>query len=285
MRFSIIVPVYNTAPYLTRCIAALLDQDYPRDQYEILMVNNGSTDASAAILEGAQGIKVLNEPRRGSYCARNRALQEAHGEILAFTDSDSYPCAAWLQAIDRALADPGVHIVMGPRRPARDRGLLRLIADYEVKKVEMVLGCEDPLLYYGYTGNMAVRRAAMERHGPFVERPRGADTIFVRKVVEAEGCRAVQFETGMLVTHGEMASLSKYLEKMFTYGRSRRQYQNLVSTRPLTLRERSRAYMAAVRVRGYSLPGALALGAVLGLGLAAWALGSLSHSFSKRPWR
>jgi glycosyltransferase involved in cell wall biosynthesis len=281
--FSVIVPVHNTAEHLERCMAALRGQDYPRDQYEILMVDNNSTDGSAGILSRAPGVRALAESKQGSYAARNRAVREARGSILAFTDSDCAPDAGWLRAIEAGLAEPAVQVALGRRRPARDTGLIQLLADYENKKDEHVFASRSPELYYGFTNNMAVRRSTFERHGPFVERPRGSDTIFVRRVVDGEGCGAVAYLPHMRIAHAEMVGARAYYGKMFTYGRSRQLYRHIVKTRPLSSAERLEAFRATVRDGGYSWSSTVALTALLGGGMAAWSLGSQSRRFWKAP--
>ncbi|MFM7140533.1 MAG: glycosyltransferase family 2 protein [Alphaproteobacteria bacterium] len=170
IRMSVVVPVYNTARHLERCIAALRGQDYPADEFEILAVDNNSTDESPAILARAAGVRVLHERKQGSYAARNRAVREARGALLAFTDSDCIPDRGWLRAIEAAMADPGVQVVLGLRRPSLDHGVVKLIGDYEVKKDELVFSSTTPEVYYGYTNDMGVRRTTFDRYGPFVER-------------------------------------------------------------------------------------------------------------------
>lgn len=276
MRFSIIVPVHNTDRYLARCLRSLLDQDYPRGEFEILCVDNLSTDGSRDILLACDGIRCLTEPAAGAYRARNSAISRATGDILAFTDSDCYPDPGWLSAIDRAFRQRQVQVVLGRRRPIRDAGLLRLIADYEGNKDEFVLGSSVPELCYGFTNNMAVRRSTMERYGPFVERPRGSDTVFVRRVADGEGCGALVYEPSMLVIHGELDAAAAYFRKMRIYGRSRREYAHLVHTRPLSTRERLRVLTATVRAGRYTVLQIVALAAGLVVGLVAWSVGSLS---------
>lgn len=283
MRVSIIVPVHNTAAFLPQCVESLLAQDFPAGDFEILMVDNNSTDGSGQLLRAMSGIRVLSEPKPGSYCARNRGIREARGEVIVFTDSDCFPDRGWLKAACRALEKPSVQVVLGQRRPGRDEGVMRLIAAYEVKKDEVVLSSNDERLYFGFTNNMAVRRSTLDKYGPFVERPRGADTIFVRRVVGAEGCAAVVYDSSMKILHGEMSGVGIYYRKMFIYGRSRRQYQGIVKTRPLSAGERWRIYREAVREERHSAAEALALAVVLACGVVAWHLGAWSHHFSERP--
>ncbi|MBO6067378.1 MAG: glycosyltransferase [Kiritimatiellae bacterium] len=86
---SIIVPVYNTAPYVDNCLKSLLDQTY--DNIEIIVVNDGSTDDSAKVLSAYDGnprVKVLTRENGGLSAARNTGLEVATGEWVMFVDSD-----------------------------------------------------------------------------------------------------------------------------------------------------------------------------------------------------
>lgn len=89
---SVIVPVYNTAPWLRRCLDSLLEQTY--DNLEIICVNDGSTDNSAAILEEYsakdQRIVVIHQENAGVSAARNAALCVASGEYVTGVDSDDW---------------------------------------------------------------------------------------------------------------------------------------------------------------------------------------------------
>jgi len=274
---SVIVPVYNTAVYLERVIKALQDQDFPRDEYELIFVDNGSSDGSAAILRCHPEIRVLQEPERGSYAARNRGVSQASGEILAFSDSDCFPKPHWLGAIDKAFRNSEAQVLLGARVPPVATKAMRLVSAYENKKVEMVCASNDPLVYFGHTNNMAVRRAAMERFGPFMHRSRGSDTIFVRAVVDALSCNAVAYCPDMVVQHAEMASIAMYFSKIRTYARSRLAYRAITKVRPLSQQERLRAFREAARHR--PIVDSVLLFMLLVAGAVVWWYGS--HDFFK----
>jgi len=276
MQFSIIVPVYNTGRHLGRCLAALRGLDYPRDEYEILMVDNNSTDNSPSILAAASDIRTLREAKQGSYAARNLAVRESRGRYLAFTDSDCMPDSGWLRAIEAAFENPRFQLILGPRRPEQDRWLMRLVSEYETQKDQLVFSSDSADLYYGFTNNMAVRRSTFDTYGPFEERPRGADTIFVRRVVNGEGCGAVSYANDMVVRHAELDGVATYYKKMFIYGRSRTLYQHIMATRPLNMAERLRAFRACGSGNGgvRSTLACWLLAFLLAGGVAAWNLGS-----------
>lgn len=275
---SVIVPVYNTAIYLERTLKALQAQDFPRDEYELIFVDNGSSDDSAAILRGHPEIRVLQEWEKGSYAARNRGVSQASGEILAFSDSDCFPKPDWLGAIDKAFRNSEAQVLLGPRVPPVATKAMRLVSAYENKKVEMVCASNDPLVYFGHTNNMAVRREAMERFGPFMHRARGSDTIFVRAVVDALSCSAVAYCPDMVVQHAEMESIAMYYSKIRTYACSRQAYRAITKVRPLSQQERLRAFREAARHR--PIVDSVLLFMLLVTGSIVWWYGS--HDFFKR---
>lgn len=94
MFLSFIVPVYNVEKYLTDCLDSLLEQDIPRAEYEIICVNDGSTDGSFEILQeyahNNANIKLLSKENGGLAAARNTGLDFAVGEYIWFVDSDDF---------------------------------------------------------------------------------------------------------------------------------------------------------------------------------------------------
>ena len=92
MKLSIIMPVYNTEQFLDRSINSILNQTF-RD-WELILVNDGSTDGSLRICEKYAGldsrIKVINQQNAGAGAARNAGISVAKGEYLAFPDSDDW---------------------------------------------------------------------------------------------------------------------------------------------------------------------------------------------------
>ena len=100
MKLSIIVPIYNVAPYLRKCVDSLLAQDI--SDYEIILVDDGSTDNSGAIadelvdafrlspLASRLEMRVIHQANAGLSAARNTGIMAAQGEYILFVDSDDY---------------------------------------------------------------------------------------------------------------------------------------------------------------------------------------------------
>lgn len=94
MKLSIIVPVYNVAPYLRKCVDSLLAQDLSLEDYEIILVDDGSLDFSPTICDEYareyENIRVVHRQNRGLSTARNIGIEIASGQYVQFVDSDDY---------------------------------------------------------------------------------------------------------------------------------------------------------------------------------------------------
>ena len=94
MKLSIIVPVYNVADYLAKCLDSLLTQDLPQNEYEIIVVNDGSTDNSGEIAQqyadNYANVALIHQANQGLSGARNTGIKHAKGDYVQFVDSDDY---------------------------------------------------------------------------------------------------------------------------------------------------------------------------------------------------
>ena len=109
-RISVVVPVYNGASTLAKCLEALFASDY--ENFEVIVVNDGSTDATPQIA-ARYPCRLLNQPNMGAAQAKNAGAREATGELLFFTDDDVYVPPQALGYVAEALADPQVDGVVG----------------------------------------------------------------------------------------------------------------------------------------------------------------------------
>lgn len=97
-KFSIIIPVYNVEKFLEKCLNSILNQDY--DDYEVIVINDGSTDNSRNILknyENNKKITIIDEENQGLSAARNNGIKKAKGDYLLFVDSDDYVAPGFLK--------------------------------------------------------------------------------------------------------------------------------------------------------------------------------------------
>lgn len=280
---SVIVAAHDAADTIGDCLDAVGRQSLERDRYEVIMVDNGSTDATAEIAARREGVIVVREPSRGAYIARNAGLRRARGRLIAFTDADCVPEPDWLERLVAALSADEARVVMGRDRPVGTGRAIRLLASYDHEKEGYVMSHANPEVYYGHTNNLITAREVLEEVGGFDPLPRGADVVFVQKVIARYGTDAVRYEGQALVHHTEIRSTRDYFRKAFIYGRSLRGYGGRVRVRALTNRERLRVFRRVVASRRLSPPAAAGFLLLLCAGVAVYGLGWLVGPRSASP--
>jgi glycosyltransferase involved in cell wall biosynthesis len=123
MNISVIIPTINRATTLILTRESLVTQSFPVDEYEILIVDNGSRDRTKTVCENliaqyqSHQIRYFYEPSPGVHAARHGGVLEAKGDILAFVDDDIETDVDWLQGIADSFSDPTVKLVGGRNLP------------------------------------------------------------------------------------------------------------------------------------------------------------------------
>ncbi len=97
---SVIVPVYNAKSTIESCLASIRRQSLPRKNFEIIIVDDGSTDGTSALLKRKRGLTVItHKGNRGPAAAQNTGIGQSKGEYIAFVDADCTVPATWLERI------------------------------------------------------------------------------------------------------------------------------------------------------------------------------------------
>jgi glycosyltransferase involved in cell wall biosynthesis len=157
-RFSVVVPAHNEENFLGDCLDSLLDQDYP-GSYEIIVVDNNSTDGTASVAR-ARGVRVVGEARTGVCWARQAGTSAAAGEIVVSTDADTVYGRDWLSRIDAAFgADSGIVAVAGPCRFVGAPWWGRVYASVLFRSVNFLSRLTGRVLYVA-AANIAFRKSA-----------------------------------------------------------------------------------------------------------------------------
>ncbi|MFP4643769.1 MAG: glycosyltransferase family 2 protein [Spirochaetales bacterium] len=264
---SVIVPTYRDWERLRRCLDALERQTYPKDRFEVVVVNN-DPDGSVPDLPNSSNVRMLTEPRPGSYAARNTAIHNARGEVLAFTDSDCIPDKDW-------LANGAAWLEMGHRRVAGHielffSGRKRTIAEaYERATAfnQRAMAARGS----ARTANMIALRSVFDAVGLFNEKLfSGGDTEWGLRAA-AEGIGIV-YARDAVVFHPARATLGSLFAKarrlsgsigtMKRYGMSRRwlvrgfnppvrKMKRIIHSDLLTRKEKSFACLLAYAIKLY----------------------------------
>jgi glycosyltransferase involved in cell wall biosynthesis len=170
MTVTVIVCAYNEARLLAGCLYSLLAQTRPPD--EILVINNASTDDTAAVARQVPGVRVIDEPTKGLVVARETGRRVARGDVLAYVDADCRAPIEWLERVAARFSRGGAPVaVTGPYRfydwDPLGRLLIRaydlLVAPPTHAIVHHALGMGAIL----YGGNFAVTQRALTAIGGF----------------------------------------------------------------------------------------------------------------------
>ncbi|MCL5960302.1 MAG: sugar transferase, partial [Chloroflexi bacterium] len=214
--YSIIVPVRNGADCLSECLTALLAQTIPSASYEVIVVDDGSTDGTLE-MAASFPVQVVSQAHQGPAAARNRGAALAKGKILLFTDADCQPEPNWLATMVSPLASDGVVGAKG-RYSTKQKALVpRLVqAEYEAKYKRM-----GKAKYVDFidTYSAAYRKSVFLDNGAF-------DTNFPSASVEdqefsfrlAERGYKMVFVPNATVVHRHNAHLGDYLRRKYGIG-------------------------------------------------------------------
>lgn len=112
---SVIVPVYNTKPYLEECVQSILDQEFDQN-YEVILVDDGATDGSAELCDELAArdrrIRVIHQENQGLSAARNAGMDAAQGRYYSFVDSDDVVRPGYLQKLYNACEKHDAYIAV-----------------------------------------------------------------------------------------------------------------------------------------------------------------------------
>ena len=215
-RVSVVVCSYNGARTIRDTLAALARVEYP--DFEVIVVNDGSTDATAAIAR-EHAVRLISTENRGLSSARNTGWRAASGEIVAYIDDDAYPDPHWLHYLAYAFMSGDWVGVGGPNiAPPGDGEIADCIANAPGGPVHVLASDREAEHIPGC--NMAFRRDALEAVGGFDARYRAAgDDVDLCWRLLARGWR-IGFHAGAMDWHHRRNSIAMYWRQQQGYGKA-----------------------------------------------------------------
>lgn len=214
-RVSVIVPVHNGERTIGECVESIFALSFPRSDFELLLIDNASSDSTATILDGYRDRAiVLYEAKRGPAAARNRGLRNATGHIVAFTDADCVVHPDWLGRLIEPLSDHAVGIAGGTilaRRPSN------AIAEFGERIHDHRVAIEYDSPPYAITMNWASRRSVVEEVGPFDEELLRCEDCDLAYRIVAAGYRIVH-EPAAVVYHRNEQSFAGLIAEGYAHG-------------------------------------------------------------------
>jgi glycosyltransferase involved in cell wall biosynthesis len=261
--FTVVIPAYNAASTIDRCLNALMHQTVERERYEVIVVDDGSTDDTAE-RASRWGARVIRQANAGPAAARNRGATEAQGTLLLFTDADCEPTAQWLAEMTRVFDSPEVMAAKGSYK-TKQRSLAARFAQLEFEERYDQLEQHASIDMID-TYSAAYRTETFHKLGgfdPVFPMANGEDLDLSYRLA-ATGARMV-FARRAVVYHQHPDSLRRYIRVKYTRG----YWRMLVYTR-YTGKILKDTYTPQTLKLQSALIGLVALGVPVGLASVLW---------------
>ncbi len=215
-RISVIVCTHNGARTIRDCFEGLLRLEYPN--YEVIVVNDGSNDATAAIAL-KYGFRLISTQNSGLSSARNTGLEAATGEVVAYLDDDAYPDPDWLTYLAASFQNTTHAGVGGPNiAPPGDGSVAECVANAPGGPTHILLTDREAEHIPGC--NMAFRKACLQTIGGFDPQFRAAgDDVDVCWRLQQQGW-TLGFSAAAMVWHHRRNSVRGYWRQQKSYGRA-----------------------------------------------------------------
>jgi glycosyltransferase involved in cell wall biosynthesis len=230
-KVSIVIITRNRAEMLNQCLAALVEQTYPADDFEVLVVNDGSTDHTSDIIHRWEDDSRLNV--RGFYVdklgyskARNVGVKNAHGEIISFTDDDCIPEKNWVERVvgwfdERSEVDAVGQTTIPVFRNSLLKNLNHDLKIGSPKEFQIIQGMATSLLKIRpfSTCNLHILKDSFERIGGFdSEIPQSEDPDLILRLLEHQGTLLEVSDLNVL--HYERDRFIDIIKRWFRFGKS-----------------------------------------------------------------
>jgi cellulose synthase/poly-beta-1,6-N-acetylglucosamine synthase-like glycosyltransferase len=209
---SVIIPALNASGTIDRCLVALSRQSLPRTSFEVIVVDDGSTDDTAALARRRGAVVLRLDQNRGPAAARNAGLAIARGDLIVFTDADCEPAPNFVAALTAELRDPSVGGARGAYT-TRQRSLVARFVQYEYES-RYRRAAEQTWIDFVDTYAACFRRADLERVGGFDPGLRVCEDQELSFRLAEAGLR-IRFVPGARTAHVHADRLWSYLRKKY----------------------------------------------------------------------
>ncbi len=227
--YSIIVPSYNRQEEIEELIRSFEKVEFPRDRFELVIVDDGSTDGTVNFLEStgpelSVDLVIIRQKNQGPGAARNNGMKSARGDFLIIIDSDCTVPADWLHQIDTNLHAEQADAFGGPDTYRKEFPALLKAINYSMTSFITTGGLRGRkgkklARFYPRSFNLGLSKALFLKIGGFNEMYYGEDIEFSHRMIKS-GARIVFIE-GAYVYHKRRTNLRRFIRQVFTMGKAR----------------------------------------------------------------
>ena len=226
--FSVIIPTYNRPRHVSGCLRALTQQNYPRHQFVVIVVDDGSLEPLDRAVDPYRGrltVTLLRQRNAGPGAARNMGASVARGEYLAFTDDDCRPQGDWLRRLDTAFGTNAARMIGGRTVNRLSRNCYSAASQLILDVVYTFYNRDPRAARFFASNNVAMPKRMFDAVGGF-------DSGFFRAASEdREFCDrwrmqgyAMAYDPEAVIQHLHQLTLRTFCKQHFTYGRGALRY-------------------------------------------------------------
>jgi len=205
---SIIIPVFNAERYIDQCLSALLNLDYPKDKYEIIIVDNGSTDKTVEIV-ARYPVKSFVLPKVTISQLRNFGGVQAKGDIFAFIDADCVAPSLWLKKSTEFLENEKIGAVGSWYQLPSKTSFLERVWNAHMSSRRLKMGDID----WVPSGNLIVTKSVYHKIGGFNETLTTSEDIDICQRIHLSGACVFTHPELAVIHLGESKNLKQFLLK------------------------------------------------------------------------
>jgi glycosyltransferase involved in cell wall biosynthesis len=232
--FSVVIPTYNRREALRACLQALSRQQYPRDAFEVVVIDDGGPDSLADLEKSVDGQllwRFHRQPRAGPATARNLGALHSSGEYLAFTDDDCEPAPDWLVQLEQSLVKHPECLIGGRVVNALPRNSCST-ASQQLIDYLYASYTENGAPRFFASNNFALSRRGFKDAGGFDDSfplPAAEDRDFCARWTRSG--RSMVYTPAAIVHHAHALNVSSFVRQHFRYGRGAYQFRKRTGSR------------------------------------------------------
>lgn len=216
---SVVIATYNRREMLKECLDSLFKQTYPKDMYEIIVVNDGSTDGTRKVLEeyaekAPCKLKWFNQKNQGISAAMNARIKNSEGKIICFTGDDCIADKNWIRNLADSFSDETIGGVGGEvvacnletiiEKYTEERGVLN---QEKFRSINFII-----------TGNAAYRKEVLTAIGGFDTNLISCDDIDISIMAQLKGY-TLKYNPKAIIYHRHIPTLKGLIRRQYDYGR------------------------------------------------------------------
>jgi len=212
---SVIIPTWNSERFIEKCIKSINSQSFPRTNFEVIIVDDGSTDNTIKLAHSSGVDLVVRSEHHSAGRARNNGIKHSKSRILAFIDSDCTVENGWLETISKELQS--FSVISGPVSNGYTKSSIAW-AEYLMEFSEFSLNKKRSTIRFAVGCNAAYLRESLLSCGGFPEGRQLSEEVILCYNLNSKGIK-VKFIPELRVKHFGRTKLSEYLSNMELLGR------------------------------------------------------------------